>query len=329
MLKKSLITCFFGACAILPIAPVAANPSCFELGLTGGWFKVGPTSRVYGVGGTDATITNIPNGSLVGVNPKYRFGGGGYLNYTPCGQPYAWGISYFTDRNRNSSTTSGTVGITNAPAFIGVTTPNFAAGGASSTLRTNYQYGTITIATTHALCCDVVHIKPHLGIAYLNERESQNTVYTTINGTAGTSITVNENSRFQGWGPAIGTDIKYCFCGDFSLFGNVEYAALLGRLRGSYSAYSSNLGGVARSVSFGDGNSNAFVSQIQTEIGIGYCFNFWCFDRGNIALGWRFTKMFDASRRLDFTSGSAIAHLNDNYRNSNLQGPFIRLAFGF
>lgn len=315
-LKKPLVLCFFMAFAILPLHSLANESSCFELGLTGNWMKITPSQNSYGVLSTD--VDNIPNGTILDVKPKNRFGGGAYVYYTPCGEPYTWGISYVNYENKKTTRASGIIAEILVPPPI---SGEGYAGSATAFLNTRYHYGTVTISTEHAICSDLIYIRPHLGLGFLNEREIFNTTYHN----PGSTILIAQNSKFNGMGPVGGADIRYSFCGDFSLFGNIEYAALLGRIKGDFSATSPT---ITRTIKFGGGN-NSLVSQINSEIGLSYCFSFGCFDRATIALGWNFTKLFDVSKRLSFPDDVQIAYMTQTSTNTTLQGPFVRLAFKF
>lgn len=310
MPNKSLIALAVGAAAALPFATASAatNADCIEIGLTGGWFSVFSNSRDFGApvrnANNDDRITGT--GDVNTVEPKYRFGGGISLSYQPCGQPYIWGLSWFGVQKKNVTATTGPIGFDRFGEFN-------TAASSTHTYGTRYQFATATLATIQALCCETVHIKPHLGVAYLDVKENRTVTLNNFAGDVGRVETFGESSRFHGVGPDIGIDLKYCFCGGFSLVGNLDYSALVGKNKGNANHRST-------SVNWSNSRANHIVSHIQSEIGLAYNFAFCGCDRGDLVLGYRVTKMIDALSRFD--------NIID-YHNANLQGPFLRLNFGF
>lgn len=321
--KLALAAVCFAASTAAFAGIIYDNPASIGLELTGGWFN----NTLDGSSYTIAAANNIATpstGALLSVDPEDDFGGAIGLFYKVANSPYVFNVTWWGVNSDADDSASGTVGVTKAPATWGF---DFATAAGT---ETDYHASILNfyMGATFRPDCNVTFV-PQLGISYFRTASSQSTVYAGDDIPVGQIVNVDESSRFRGWGPSVRADLDYRLFKDFSLFGNVSYAALVGNVDSSYNAVRNGAdpanGDNASAISLED--HDTIVNLIQSELGFSYRF---CprYD-GKIKIGYSIAKAFDTSEYGRYADDTADTLFLTSMNNTGFQGFFARLSAGF
>lgn len=311
--------------------PLCANfpsinefPGTLEVGLTGGYLRLSPDFRIYGIKQPAANLLSGPS-TVVKVNPKYRFGGGFDVVY---GCSYKLNLNYFETSNTTSRLTEGPVGTILTP---GSWNDTVASGNAFSELISRYRFATVSVSNPFPMDC--LTLIPSVGLSFLYLQHSQNTQYLLEHnaGVAGVSSSqINLNSKFNGFGLTFAANFGYEFCKGFSVIGGLQYSPLLGSIRGKYSALrASRIAGTLNTdVSLSYKTQYTIVNHTQSELGLGYKFDINQCIAANISIVYRFVKIIGA-RETNLYLGLNSPTLENQITNSVLHGPLLRFAIKY
>lgn len=317
MRNKLLLSLVFAAASSSVFAmPYEPMDHCgiLEVALTGGGFKATADGSAYGIAPVaGATI----GGDVLKNDPKYKFGGTVLLGYYFPNSTINVDASYTGTRNRTSDSFSGTVDGLNLPDDF------LSASFADSDHHFDYDFVNIEVGSLTRVNCNGLIINPQLGLSYARLKDHQSIGY--AGGDAGNGISIDRNSKFNGFGPSFNLDLNFVVCRPINLFGNFRYNALVGNIHGHHDI-SDSAGTVSRNVSVE--SENTLVSLFQSELGIGYDFNFCNMFCGNFAIGYQLTKAIAPGERFSYVD-SGSENFTDNLFNENIHGYFARLTMDF
>lgn len=306
----------------MPSDPVN-HGGILEIALTGGGFTVGTEDTGYGM---QTTTVNVPIGNILKNSPEYKFGGSVLAGYYFPNSTINVDASYFGTRNRLNDSASGLIGTELLLPDLAAT-----AGVATSSNHFDYDFANIEIGSLTRVNCNGLIINPQVGLSYAQLKNHQNVTYagedvTTVLG-AGGEYDVKKHTKFSGFGPSIGFDLNYVVCNPISLIGSFRYNGLVGEVHSSYTATPSTTGVEIIDVSFN--SQNSLVSLIQTEIALGYDFN-WCdMFCGNFAIGYQLTKAIGSGEKTLLTDDVQFTTFSSTVTDSNIHGYFFRLTMDF
>ena len=268
------------------------------------------------------TSTPPPSGSLLRLVPENKFNGAVALSYDFPSSPFALALTWCRVHTDKDDSASGFIGITEAPANYEY---DFAAN-ATSSLDYDNDIVTLALGATFYPHC-AVKLTPQLGVTYLRIKDDQTTTYSGNTVTAGTIVTIEQDSSFKGFGPSLGFDLDYLIYNNFSLFGKFLYSALAGDIDASYSA--SQSGTTVESTNVNIDSNHQILSLIQTELGLAY--HFMCVDyKSEISVGYAFAKIFGgAENNAYFSDDVSDSLFITNTTDLGFQGPFIRFFVNF
>lgn len=324
MYKKLLLCLIFAAVSsgvfAMPHEPMD-HCGIFEVALTGGGFKAPTDYTTYGVL-RPSPAPAVFAGGILKNDPKYKFGGTVLLGYYFPNSTINIDASYTGVRNRDNDFANGNV--------VGLNMPSdtiFQAGSAGSDFHFDYDFANLEIGSLTRVNLNGLIINPQLGLSYARLKHDQSISYGLVRNAAGNlqaEIDVEHDSKFNGFGPSFNLDLNFVICQPIALFGNFRYNALVGKIRSSF--YGDLDGVVFADISLEC--ENTLVSLFQSELGIGYDFNFCNMFCGNIAVGYQLTKAVASGEMLNF-SGTDTADITDNLFNTNIHGYFARLTMDF
>lgn len=326
MLRKAHFGCLIALCSIFVSMGVAANTQVasedcdsWEVGVLLGGFKSSPDNTTYGLALINDTIPH--SGTYLYLTPKYRFGGGFDITYRPACSSYQYTAMYFETENRkNQSDTRELVSPYFWPqvSFLNLATNTF------SKIKTQYRFGTISIGSQ--LCInDSLSLTPSFGLSYAFLKQSMFIAYNNHTTDPAANALVNLNSKFNGIGPSVGGQLRYDMCYGFSFLGDLQYSALIGSIRSRYfGQFSEDV--LQPYFALLSKTPNVLVSQVMSDLSLGYTLPFSDYLWGNFNAGWRFTKLFNAT---EFSIHSENSNPALTKMNSTIQGPFVRAAVQF
>lgn len=291
-----------------------------ELALTGGGFKTSTDNTAYGLSVNDATNLGV---EVLKNDPEYKFGGTVLLGYYFPNSTFNVDASWTGTRNRLNDSNLGTVtGLSIAPDTT------FAdALAASSSYHYDYDFVNVEVGSLTRVNLNGLIINPQVGLSYARIKENQNISYGDVLDSDGDfaldGIGVSRHSSLRGFGPSIGVDLNYVVCLPVNFFGNFRYNALVGDIHSSGSA---NFGATTTSVSYE--SEKTLISLFQSELGVGYDFNFCNMFCGNFAIGYQLTKAINSGERVTFID-SEVNTFADNLFDSSIHGWFARLTMDF
>lgn len=321
MRNKLLLSLVFAAASSSVFAmPYEPMDHCgiLEVALTGGGFKATADASAYGLAPASGSTVG---GDVLKNDPKYKFGGTVLLGYYFPNSTINVDASYTGTRNRTSDSHSGTID------GLGIPDDNYLiARFADSDHHFDYDFVNIEVGSLTRVNCNGLIINPQLGLSYARLKDHQTIGY------AGSGIrpevlgvTLDRHSKFNGFGPSFNLDLNFVVCRPINLFGNFRYNALVGNIHAHHNI--SDVAGVAtRDVSVE--SKNTLVSLFQSELGIGYDFNFCNMFCGNFAIGYQLTKAIAPGERFGYTDSSSEL-FTDNLFNENIHGYFARLTMDF
>lgn len=297
------------------------NPASIGVELTGGWFRGMTNDAGYAIQAENSDDTP-PSGSLLRVTPNNKFDGAIALSYDFPSSPFTLALTWWQVHSDKDTSASGSIGITRTPATWNL---DFAT---TTTSSLDYKNDILTLAlgATFYLDCPV-KFTPQLGVSYLRIKNDQTTTYAGDPITAGTLVTVDEDSSFKGYGPSFGFDLDYLLIDSFSLFGKFLYSAFLGDIHANYNPVQS--GTINLSSNIDMDSDHQIVNLIQTELGFSY--HFTCVDyKSQILVGYAFTKIFGGSENNAYFGDDVSDSLFiTSSTDLGFQGPFARFTVNF
>jgi hypothetical protein len=314
---------------------VSCHEGIFEVALTGGGFKTTTDNTAYGINAS--SFVAAPEENLVSIgnglknSPKFKFEGTVLLGYYFQNSTINVDASYTGMRNQlNDSATGMITPELIPPAIFGDDLNSVSA--ASSNYNFDYDYVNIEVGSLTQLCRNGLTINPQVGLSYAHLKNNQ------LVGYAGGGLTthpfsVERTSTFDGIGASFAMDVNYCVYQPLSLIGNFRYNALIGNVNASYSltGFEPDAGRPQRalSMSIALSSKNTLVSLFQTELGLGYDFNFSKMFCGNFAVGYQLTKSIGNAEQMQFVDDRTQSSFVDSLLNTNLHGYFARLTMDF
>lgn len=318
MRAKLLVSLVLAATAssvfALPSDP-AKHPALLEVALTGGGFKIDTNDSTYGINATTATGVVYPSGSVVQNAPKYKFGGSIGLGYFFSDSTINVDATYTSTRANRTDTTTSIFPNLLVPAVAGGAVDGFG----SSYYNFKYDFANLEIGSLTRINCNGLILNPQVGLSWARLNGEQFVSYGIP-----ASPSAYQDSRFHGFGPSIGLDLNYVVCNPIFLTGTIRYSGLVGDLKSSYD--SSRVGGTAVNVT--NESQEGFVSLIQSELALGYDFNFSDMFCGNFAIGYQLTKAIDSVQRFRFEDTASSAFITPIF-NKSIHGYFARLTMDF
>lgn len=324
MRNKLLLSLVFAAASSSVFAmPYEPMDHCgiFEVALTGGGFKVPTDYTGYGLSLVDSTHLS---GDVLKNDPKYKFGGTVLLAYYFPNSTINIDASYTGLRNRTTDSETNSVGIDT----LGLPFDTYSrATTAESDFHFDYDFVNIEVGSLTRVNLNGLIINPQLGLSYARLKHDQSIGYAGGNiAPASAGVTVDRDSKFNGFGPSFNVDLNFVVCQPISLFGNFRYNALVGNIHSHYNIIDAAGSVASADVSFK--SDNTLVSLFQSELGIGYDFNFSNMFCGNIAIGYQLTKAISSGEKFGFTDDVNGTFSNDLF-NTNIHGYFARLTMDF
>lgn len=284
-----------------------------EVALTGGGFKATADYSSYGI----AVLAS--DNDVLKNDPKYKFGGTVLLGYYFPNSTINVDASYTGTRNRTHDNYLGTISGVNLPASIST------VASADSDHHFDYDFVNLEVGSLTRVNCNGLIINPQLGLSYAHLKDHQTIGYAGGDLAAGRGVAIDRNSKFNGFGPSFNVDLNFVVCRPVNLFGNFRYNALVGNIH-SHHNISDTTGALTRDVSVE--SEYTLVSLFQSELGIGYDFNFCNMFCGNIAVGYQLTKAIASGERFTYTDTVNGLYTN-NLFNENIHGYFARLTMDF
>lgn len=327
MRAKLLVSLVLAATAssvfAMPYEP-AKHPAILEVALTGGGFKIDGSNTDFGINATSRAATGVASGDVLQNDPKYKFGGAVELGYYFCDSTINVDASWTAARARRSDSASGDVtALLIPPDVLGANR----ATSAESDFHFDFDLINLEVGSLTRVNQNGLILNPKLGLTYARLKGDQTVVYG--GGTLGAALdpaSVLQETDFRGFGPSVGLDLNFVVCNPINLTGNIRYSALVGDIN-STNYVSAGTTGVVNTVGFG--TKNAIVSVIQSELALGYDFNWSDMFCGNIAIGYQLTKAIDASQSLYFVDDVADSMFVNELFNKSIHGYFARLTMDF
>lgn len=326
-MKKNVIAALvLGSLLIAPALANAYYPSSAtktDVILTGLWSKLWTENTDYAI--NSINTLGLPTGNVDRVDPDYTFGVGLALDYHLDCMPYDVYMSYLTYKNTSSDnvTHSGHVG--------GILISDVWDVGYVDEANSSLLYRTDLINVNLGTLVQPFHgvtLHPFMGLAFLHLQNDQSASYIGGKDLDTDRAITNLTSSFNGFGPTIGTDIRYGFGCGFALVGTLSYSALVGDINGKYKTAPifSDSDFPPSSVSFQD--KSVLASNVQTELGISYDLqSSHMVNSGTVEVGYQVNKTFNATERLGFPDDCCGFATNKSSQSSGFSGLFARLIF--
>lgn len=305
----------------MPSDPIK-HSGILEIALTGGGYKAGTEDSGYAI---QVASVSAVIGDVVKVDPEYKFGGSVLVGYFfPCSTINVDASYFGTHHSLDDIATGSVTASLLPPDFVG---GNQIVGTAESDYHFKYDFANIEIGSLTRVNQNGLIINPQLGLSYAHIQTDQAVGYAGGAIPAGSSAFAEQKTKFNGFGPSIGFGLDFVVCQPISLMGNFRYSGLIGKVDSSYTAIAT---GVINEVESIDLTSRAsLVSVLQSELAVGYDFDWVSAFCGNIALGYQVTKFLNSGEHASFIDDVSDAQFVSGGTNSNIHGWFLRLTMDF
>lgn len=305
-------------------ADVIKHPGILEIALTGGGFVAGTEDSAYGIQLGSITAAGKPTGNVVKNDPSYKFGGSILVGYFfPCSSINVDASYFGTHHHLNDTATGEVTASLMPPDFVG---GNQVVAAATSNYHFEYDIANIEVGSLTRVNQNGLIINPQLGLTYVHLDGNQTVSYAGSAVPVGGFANAYQSTSFNGFGPSVGLDLDFVVCQPITLMGNLRYSGLIGKAKGNYAA-ASDIAGMTTNIDFASRHS--LVSLIQSELAVGYDFDWISAFCGNIALGYQVTKFIGSGEQASFVDDVSDAQFVSGPINSNVHGWFLRLTMDF
>jgi hypothetical protein len=308
----------------MPSDPVK-HTGILEIALTGGGYKAGTEDSGYGIQVASISAGGKIIGDVVKVDPEYKFGGSILVGYFfPCSSINVDASYFGTHHSLDDITTGPVTASLMPPDFV---LGNQVVGAAESNYNFKYDFANVEIGSLTRVNQNGLIINPQLGLSYARVQTDQSVGYAGESIPAGSSAFAEQKTKFNGFGPSVGFALDFVVCQPISLMGNFRYSGLIGKVDSSYAAIATGAVNEVSSITLTSRTS--LVSVLQSELAVGYDFDWVSAFCGNIALGYQVTKFLNSGEQASFIDDVSDAQFVSGGTNSNVHGWFLRLTMDF
>jgi len=323
-MKHTKILAFLLCASAQTFAAAPASPmNVWKMGVEGGMF----TQSYEGTGYTynlNGDISNTPNGSMIYVAPGAKFSGGANVGYV-FGNGQDINLSVFI-RNNNASSSH---------VFTGddddIATPRLPsdweledANSANSTFSYESDEINLTVGQTFKLGSQTM-LHPYAGLGLRKAVSNQTTNYFDINDEEGDNATVTEQSKAQGIGVVLGTDLSWGFAENWAVTADANVAIMTGKIKSSYVTQDNfdedvyNLSAESK---------HSIFQQVTAKIGLSRSFMM-NEQEGNVVFGYRVSEYTNAVQSHNFVDDKNDNALVSSLSNSGYSGFYAALNVKF
>lgn len=308
----------------MPADPVK-HPGILEIALTGGGYAAGTEDTAYGIQLGSITAGGKVTGNVVKNDPSYKFGGSILVGYFfPCSSINVDASYFGTHHHLNDTVTGEVTASLMPPDFVG---GNQVVAAATSHFDFEYDIANIEVGSLTRVNSNGLILNPQLGLTYVHLNGNQQVSYAGSAVPAGSTANAYQSTKFNGFGPSVGLDLDFVVCQPITLMGNFRYSGLVGKIHGNYAAQST--GAITEVTNVGFSSRHSLVSLIETELAVGYDFDWISAFCGNIALGYQVSKFLGSGEQASFVDDVSDAQFVSGPINSNVHGWFLRLTMDF
>lgn len=340
-------------------APAFADSSVLVPSQHGG-FKVGidalylrPTNSDLGY----ATVITTPANSTIGYNnnrsvePSFDWGVYAQIGYLfpATGNDLTLGYTYLSS-NETDSVVAPTPSINNGTATsngqifvsplsvlstIGNEAGDTGFGGAQGKARVTLNV--VDLEAGQRFTTGSYDMRMFAGLRYANINSKEDAAGVPFQLSGVTSGNVNTttagaqefSTQFNGVGPRIGVDARYCLNSGFGLDADLSTSLLAGRANSNYYAnFSTNTGNVISTANFAskNGNDTRLVPVLEAKLGVDYTYITDCRCKSSLVFeaGYQTTNYFNTADKVSIDAGFAGGR---NTTDVAFDGPYLGVKF--